>query len=95
MYDIRKYMTDRSLPCESSNSKRAHLSPNDIQNPSSTSYTMPRANELSDDASGIHQISEMFPDLEHKIISDTLNASGHDVEIAIDTLLTAKDESGK
>ncbi len=56
---------------------------------------MPRANEFSDDASGIHQISEMFPDLEHKIISDTLNASGHDVELAIDTLLTAKDESGK
>ena len=43
--------------------------------------------------SGIEKICEVFPDLDERIVQNTLHASGHDVAIAIDTLLSTTTDS--
>ena len=46
---------------------------------------------LNDGQSGIEKIRDVFPDLDEQIVQNMLNASGHDIGIAIDTLLNTDD----
>ncbi len=99
--DIRDYMEDTahlspSTEMASSFSEIAsstdRASSSEMASPSEISSSLAKSSECHPSACDVQMLREVFPTIDHQKISDTLVASGMDVEEAINKILN---ESGR